>query len=165
MLYTCLDNGLQWLFYNCILFSAGPRSKPSASEPAASLEAALVLCAKCDGHFPMEDTVSAGRVGRNCKLCFNACRALCDWLKKRNRSAEWSKMPLAKKKKLIKENRCVAKRGQNAMWSWTKKLLFKIVLVSKGSATTQTKQSCVFAFWHFVWVQCISHWSSLQCDY
>ena len=68
-------------------------------------------CVRCELRCPFSSTLSAGRTGRICKLCYNATRALGDWFKKRGRSEEWSKMPAAKKKKMILENRTVARKG------------------------------------------------------
>ena len=65
-----------------------------------------VICVKCDEKVPMSKTLSAGRPGcRVCKLCYNSCRSLAEHFRKRGKKEEWDKMPAAKKKKLIKENK------------------------------------------------------------
>ncbi len=65
----------------------------------------LVVCVKCDENVPAGDTMSAGRTGRVCKLCYNAQRALVKHFTKRKQKQQWDNMPMDRKKKLIKENK------------------------------------------------------------
>ena len=64
-----------------------------------------VTCVKCDETIALGETLSAGRSGRICKLCYNSAKALCNHYKKRGKSDEWQKMAPAKKKKMILENK------------------------------------------------------------
>ena len=72
------------------------------SDPTSGIQ---VVCVKCDEHVPAGDTLSAGRSGRVCRLCYNAQRALVKHFTKRKQKAQWDSMPMDRKKKLIKENK------------------------------------------------------------
>lgn len=65
---------------------------PANNEPEAK-----VTCAKCDEQVEVSKTMSAGRVGRVCKLCYNANRALAEHFKRRGRKQEWDAMPPARR--------------------------------------------------------------------
>ncbi len=75
------------------------------SAPAINEAEAIATCTKCDEQMEVSKTMSAGRVGRICKLCYNANRALAEHFKRRGRKQEWDCMPANKKKRLIVENK------------------------------------------------------------
>ena len=62
-------------------------------------------CSKCLEKVTIKDSLSAGRTGRICKLCYNSGRSLSEHYRKRGKSDEWSRMPPEKKRKLIVENK------------------------------------------------------------
>ena len=62
-------------------------------------------CVKCEDSVTPSESLSAGRSGRICKLCYNSARALSEHFRKRGKREEWQAMPPAKKKKLIIENK------------------------------------------------------------
>ncbi len=78
---------------------------PAIEDPKASLSTKTVLCVKCEEQTSVDQTMSAGRSGRVCKLCYNAQRALMKHFTKRNQKQQWDNMPPERKKKLIKENK------------------------------------------------------------
>lgn len=83
-----------------------------AGEPESAKDKE-VTCSKCDEHVPVQETLSAGRSGHICKLCYNAQRALVLHYKKRGKKAEWDKLPVERKKKLIRENKlCGGVKGR-----------------------------------------------------
>ncbi len=63
------------------------------------------VCVKCDEDTPLDQTLSAGRSGRICKLCYNAQRSLADHFRKRGQKQQWDSMPAERKKRLIRENK------------------------------------------------------------
>ena len=85
--------------------SDAPAEANAAGEHDCGGDESMSTCTKCDETIPTKQTTSAGRVGRICKLCYNASRALTDHYRKRGRKAEWDAMPQDRKKKLIKENK------------------------------------------------------------
>ena len=74
------------------------------AEPSAGPQEAVV-CVKCDEVVSIGQSLSAGRSGRVCKLCYNSQRALSDHFKKRGKKTEWDRMSIQKKKELIKQNK------------------------------------------------------------
>lgn len=79
-----------------------PDSGAAPADPTGGIQ---VVCVKCDEHVPVGDTLSAGRSGRVCRLCYNAQRALVKHFTKRKQKQQWDNMPMDRKKKLIKENK------------------------------------------------------------
>ena len=49
---------------------------------------ARVTCTTCDEQVEVSKTMSAGRVGRICKLCYNANRAVAEHFKSRGRKQD-----------------------------------------------------------------------------
>lgn len=76
--------------------------EPHACEAGSD---ALFACVKCDEVVSAELSLSAGRSGRICKLCYNSQRSLVDHYKKRGKKTEWDRMSVQKKKDLIKQNK------------------------------------------------------------
>ena len=64
-----------------------------------------VTCTKCQESVSFAETLSAGRSGRICKLCYNSCRSLAEYFRKRGQKGYWEKMPPEKRRKLIIENK------------------------------------------------------------
>lgn len=76
-------------------------------------DADMAVCTKCNETTPMCDTLSAGRVGRICKLCYNSARACLNYYKKRGRKKEWGSMNAEKKRKMIVQNKGTGGRGKS----------------------------------------------------
>lgn len=72
--------------------TSGPTDKPT-------------VCVKCSEETPTNLTLSAGRSGRICKLCYNSQRSLADHFRKRGQKQQWDSMPAERKKRLIVENK------------------------------------------------------------
>lgn len=90
--------------------------------PPPEEAALMVKCVKCLLLVLIHETLSAGRVGRICKLCYNSSRALADFFKKRNRKHEWDSMNAEKKRKLIVENKCTGGRGKTRELKFTEEV-------------------------------------------
>lgn len=69
-------------------------------------------CVKCKEAVPLPNTLSAGRTGRICKPCYNSCRALTEYYKKRGRKHEWDSMNQERKRRMIVENKGTGGRGK-----------------------------------------------------
>ena len=63
------------------------------------------VCVRCEEKARVSACISAGRSGLICKLCYNAQRALKEYYKKRGQKDVWDSYPMARKKKLIIENK------------------------------------------------------------
>ncbi len=92
---------------------------------------ASVICVKCNDELSISLTLSAGRCGRVCKLCYNAQRSLVDYYKRRGKKDEWDRMPMERKKKLIVDNKLLGgtkgqqrnikieeKEWPRGVWAW-----------------------------------------------
>ena len=82
-----------------------PPVDPQSAQPDDAGLSGFHRCVKCEDEVESRDTLSAGRSGRICKLCYNSARALSEHFRKRGKKEEWQAMPPAKKKKLIIENK------------------------------------------------------------
>lgn len=107
-----------------------------------------VQCVKCEETTRLSDTLSAGRSGRICKLCYNSAKALGNHFKKRGKSDEWQKMPPAKKKKMIIENKLTGGiRGKQRAIRISEQAWLNCLFKSKYSAA-------VFHHYRFLFFTC-----------
>lgn len=74
-------------------------------EDQSSDHGKTVFCTKCQESVSWPETLSAGRSGRICKLCYNSCRSLAEYFRKRGQKAYWEKLPPEKRRRLIVENK------------------------------------------------------------
>ena len=75
------------------------------TEPQGVSTDKATVCVKCSEETPTNLTMSAGRSGRICKLCYNAQRSLAEHFRKRGQKQQWDAMPAERKKNLIIQNK------------------------------------------------------------